>query len=76
MTHGFTCAAIYFQVMHGGLFSEDNVTLDDIRTVDRNRQPPETGMETKIALFVLVCRNGKIMIISMCFSAYIEYFSL
>ena len=29
--------------MHGGLFSEDNVTLDDIRKVDRNRQPPETG---------------------------------
>ena len=29
--------------MHGGLFSEDDVTLDDIRKVDRNRQPPETG---------------------------------
>ena len=30
--------------MHGGLFAEDNVTLDDIRKVDRNRQPPESGM--------------------------------
>ena len=29
--------------MHGGLFSSDDVTLDDIRGVDRNRQPPESG---------------------------------
>ena len=29
--------------MHGGLFKEDGVTLDDIRKVDRNRQPPEEG---------------------------------
>nr|SVE75039.1 EOG090X03S1 [Daphnia dolichocephala] len=31
-------------VMHGGLFSRDGVTLDDIRTTDRNRQPPEEGI--------------------------------
>lgn len=30
-------------VMHGGLFSSDNVTLEDIRTIDRNRQPPDEG---------------------------------
>ncbi|GJQ76366.1 PpD3 [Trypoxylus dichotomus] len=30
-------------VMHGGLFSQDDVTLDDIRNIDRNRQPPEEG---------------------------------
>jgi serine/threonine-protein phosphatase 5 len=30
-------------VMHGGLFSKDDVTLDDIRKVDRNKQPPEDG---------------------------------
>ena len=30
-------------VMHGGLFSDDNVTLDDIRKVERNRQPPDSG---------------------------------
>jgi len=29
--------------MHGGLFSKDGVTLDDIRRIDRNRQPPEEG---------------------------------
>lgn len=30
-------------VMHGGLFSQDNVKLDDIRKIDRNRQPPSEG---------------------------------
>ena len=30
--------------MHGGLFSTDTVTLDDIRQVDRNKQPPDTGV--------------------------------
>ncbi|OON17156.1 tetratricopeptide repeat protein, partial [Opisthorchis viverrini] len=28
-------------VMHGGLFSNDDVTLDDIRKISRDRQPPE-----------------------------------
>ncbi|XP_066944863.1 serine/threonine-protein phosphatase 5 [Macrobrachium rosenbergii] len=31
-------------VMHGGLFSGDDVTLEDIRKTDRNRQPPEEGI--------------------------------
>ncbi|KAI6661075.1 Serine/threonine-protein phosphatase 5 [Oopsacas minuta] len=31
-------------VMHGGLFSKDDVTLDDIRKIDRFRQPPEEGL--------------------------------
>jgi len=31
-------------VMHGGLFSKDDVTLADIRATDRNRQPPEEGI--------------------------------
>ncbi|XP_065655533.1 serine/threonine-protein phosphatase 5 isoform X2 [Hydra vulgaris] len=30
--------------MHGGLFSNDNVTLEDIKKVDRNRQPPDSGI--------------------------------
>lgn len=29
--------------MHGGLFSEDGVTLEDLRKIDRNRQPPDSG---------------------------------
>lgn len=30
--------------MHGGLFSRDDVTLQEIRDIDRNRQPPEEGL--------------------------------
>lgn len=30
--------------VHGGLFSKDGVTLDDIRAVDRNREPPDDGL--------------------------------
>ena len=30
--------------MHGGLFAEEGVSLDDIRAVDRFRQPPEDGI--------------------------------
>lgn len=30
--------------MHGGLFAQDNVTLDDLRQIERNRQPPEEGL--------------------------------
>ncbi|XP_053544788.1 serine/threonine-protein phosphatase 5 [Bombina bombina] len=30
-------------IMHGGLFSEDGVTLDQIRSIERNRQPPDSG---------------------------------
>lgn len=29
--------------MHGGLFSRDDVTLEEVRKIDRNRQPPEQG---------------------------------
>ncbi|XP_024082040.1 serine/threonine-protein phosphatase 5-like isoform X2 [Cimex lectularius] len=31
-------------VMHGGLFAKDGVTLDDIKNIDRNRQPPDEGL--------------------------------
>ena len=31
-------------VVHGGLFSRDDVTLADIASVDRNREPPESGL--------------------------------
>ncbi|KXZ53876.1 hypothetical protein GPECTOR_6g794 [Gonium pectorale] len=31
-------------VLHGGLFSQDGVTLDDIRQVDRFKEPPEDGI--------------------------------
>ncbi|KAF0757311.1 hypothetical protein AaE_004306, partial [Aphanomyces astaci] len=31
-------------VVHGGLFHQDNVTLADIEKIDRNREPPESGL--------------------------------
>ena len=31
-------------VMHGGLFSKDDITLDAIKATERNRQPPEEGI--------------------------------
>ena len=33
-------------ITHGGLFEDLEVTLDDIRKVERNRQPPEKGIMT------------------------------
>jgi len=35
-------------VVHGGLFSTDDVTLDDIRKTDRNKEPPEGGIMAEI----------------------------
>lgn len=35
-------------VVHGGLFSRDGVTLDDIRKINRNRQPPESGLMCEV----------------------------
>jgi len=35
-------------VMHGGIFSDDTVTLDKIRDTDRNRQPPDDGIMTEL----------------------------
>eukprot|EP00775_Hariotina_reticulata_P007234 gene7234-7447_t len=31
-------------VLHGGLFSKDGVKLDDLRKVERNREPPDEGL--------------------------------
>lgn len=33
-------------VNHGGLFSNDGVTLDDIRAIDRFKEPPDSGLMT------------------------------
>mmetsp|Transcript_92005 Transcript_92005/g.259951 ORF Transcript_92005/g.259951 Transcript_92005/m.259951 type:complete len:503 (+) Transcript_92005:80-1588(+) len=35
-------------VVHGGLFSQDNVTLDAIRKVNRNCEPPDEGLMTEM----------------------------
>ncbi|EER08459.1 serine/threonine protein phosphatase, putative, partial [Perkinsus marinus ATCC 50983] len=31
-------------VTHGGLFSKDGVTLNDIRAIDRDQEPPDSGL--------------------------------
>lgn len=41
--------------MHGGLFSNDDVTLDDIRTTERNKQPSDSGEET---LWIFIFSNN------------------
>lgn len=35
-------------VVHGGLFSKDGVTLDEIRKLDRNCEPPDEGLITEM----------------------------
>ena len=35
-------------VLHGGLFSSDDVTLDDIRRIDRFREPPDDGLMSEV----------------------------
>lgn len=35
-------------VVHGGLFSTDNVTLDAIRSVNREQEPPDEGLMTEM----------------------------
>lgn len=35
-------------VVHGGLFSQDGVKLDDIRKINRNTQPPESGLMSEL----------------------------
>ena len=48
-------------VCHGGLFKEDGVTLDKIRKVNRNRQPPDEGIMCDLLWFVflLICKATK-----------------
>lgn len=35
-------------VVHGGLFSKDDVTLDDLRKVNRDCEPPDEGLMTEM----------------------------
>lgn len=35
-------------LVHGGLFSKDDVTLDDIRKVNRDQEPPDEGLMTEM----------------------------
>ena len=40
----YRCVLPQVLVMHGGLFSQDNVTLADIKATERDKQPPEEGI--------------------------------
>eukprot|EP01130_Rhizamoeba_saxonica_P018361 TRINITY_DN9156_c0_g1_i1.p1 TRINITY_DN9156_c0_g1~~TRINITY_DN9156_c0_g1_i1.p1 ORF type:complete len:367 (-),score=75.39 TRINITY_DN9156_c0_g1_i1:31-1131(-) len=35
-------------VVHGGLFSQDGVKLEDIESINRNREPPQSGLMSDI----------------------------
>uniref|UniRef100_A0A7S0Q896 Serine/threonine-protein phosphatase T n=1 Tax=Coccolithus braarudii TaxID=221442 RepID=A0A7S0Q896_9EUKA len=35
-------------VVHGGLFSKDDVSLDDVRKIDRKREPPDEGLMSEM----------------------------
>ncbi len=48
-----------YQIMHGGLFSKDDVTLKDIRAVDRVRQPPEDGLMSELLWSDPQPQNGR-----------------
>jgi diadenosine tetraphosphatase ApaH/serine/threonine PP2A family protein phosphatase len=39
-------------VVHGGLFSSDDVKLSDIRAIDRFREPPDEGMVCHIVSLI------------------------
>jgi len=45
--------------MHGGLFSKDDITLDDIRKTERNKQPPDSGIMCDILWSDPQPQNGR-----------------
>ena len=62
----------FVQVTHGGLFKEDGVRLDDIRKVDRKRQPPEEGIMCDLLWsdpqFMVIC-----VCVKVCVCVFIDY---
>jgi hypothetical protein len=48
---------VFLQVMHGGLFSRDDVTLSEISKIDRNRQPPEEGISMMSPYYLSYLQN-------------------
>lgn len=46
-------------VMHGGLFSRDDVTLQEIKEIDRNRQPPDEGLMCELLWSDPQPQNGR-----------------
>ncbi|ODV86685.1 hypothetical protein CANARDRAFT_27103 [[Candida] arabinofermentans NRRL YB-2248] len=52
-----------YLVMHGGLFSDDNVTINDIRKINRlnNKQPSRQGIEMELLWTDPQFENGRSM---------------
>jgi serine/threonine-protein phosphatase 5 len=46
-------------VVHGGLFAKDGVTLADIQKIDRNCQPPDSGIMCEIMWSDPMPQNGR-----------------
>lgn len=46
-------------VVHGGLFSRDGVRLDELRKIDRLREPPESGLMCEILWSDPCKENGR-----------------
>jgi serine/threonine-protein phosphatase 5 len=44
-------------VVHGGLFSRDDVKLDELKKIDRFRQPGQEGKQTLFAWMFLCCSH-------------------
>jgi serine/threonine-protein phosphatase 5 len=55
------CAVINSRVMvvHGGLFSADGVTLNDIEAIDRVKEPPDSGIMCDILWADPIKTNGR-----------------
>jgi serine/threonine-protein phosphatase 5 len=46
-------------VVHGGIFSKDGVTLEDIRKIPRKMEPPEQGLMCEILWSDPCKQNGR-----------------
>lgn len=46
-------------VTHGGLFSKDSVSLEDLRSIDRKREPPESGLMCEVLWSDPCKENGR-----------------
>jgi len=46
-------------VNHGGLFSKEGVVLDDLRKIDRVKEPPDEGLMTDMLWSDPVKENGR-----------------
>lgn len=51
--HFSSCAIFLLLYVKGGLFSKDGVTLDDIRKIKRNQQPPDEGIMTDLLWYII-----------------------